>query len=68
MKKIIAGKEVLRRVIKQGPSHMVTIPPEILESLRIRSGDQVMINSDDESWTYRKYRAQSPGVIDDHIV
>lgn len=68
VKKIINGKEVLRRVIKQGPSHMVTIPPDILESLRIRAGDQVTITSDEECWTYRKYRARAPGVIDEHNV
>ena len=61
MKKIINGKEVLRRVIKQGDSHMVTIPPEILESLRIRAGDQVVIKSDDTSFTYRKFNAYQGG-------
>jgi AbrB family looped-hinge helix DNA binding protein len=64
MKKVIKGKEVLRRVIKQGDSLMVTIPPEIRDSLRIRAGDQIVITSDDECVTYRKYR----GVVDDNNV
>jgi antitoxin component of MazEF toxin-antitoxin module len=64
MKKIINGKEVLRRVIKQGDSLVVTIPPEIIERLSIRRGDQVVITSDDETVTYRKYR----GVVHDYNV
>lgn len=61
---MIKGKEVLQRVIRQGDSLMVTIPPAVLESLRIRAGDQITITSDDESVTYRKYR----GVIHDDNV
>lgn len=61
MKKIIRGKEVLRRVLKQGDSHMVTIPPDVMERMRIRAGDQVTIASDDESVTYRKHRAREEG-------
>jgi antitoxin component of MazEF toxin-antitoxin module len=64
MKRIVRGKEVLRRVIKQGDSLVVTIPPEIIERLSIRRGDQVVITSDDETVTYRKYR----GVVHDHNV
>lgn len=56
MKKVINGKEVLRRVIRQGDSLMVTIPPNVIKDLRIRAGDPVTISSDNESVTYRKYR------------
>jgi len=48
MKRIIRGKEVHRRVIHQGNSLMITIPPVIIERLAIREGDQIKIEADDQ--------------------
>lgn len=49
MKKIIRGKEVHRRVFRQGDSLVVTIPPAIIEKIAIRAGDQIKIEADDQN-------------------
>ena len=71
MNKIIRGKEVHRRVISQGHSLMVTIPPAIIEELSIRRGDPVEIGTDDGRMIVRKVRrtrdsAQPGGDICQH--
>jgi len=48
MKKIVRGKEVHRRIIHQGNSLMMTIPPVIIEQLAIRAGDPIKIETDDQ--------------------
>jgi antitoxin component of MazEF toxin-antitoxin module len=46
MKKIVRGKEISRRVIRQGNSLMVTIPSAIVQNLSIREGDPIEIEDD----------------------
>jgi antitoxin component of MazEF toxin-antitoxin module len=56
MKKIIRGKEVHRRVISQGHSLMVTIPPAVIEELSIRRGDPIEIGTDGGRMIVEKVR------------
>jgi len=62
MNKIIRGKEVHRRVIAQGHSLMVTIPPVVIEELAIRRGDPVEIGTDGKRMIVEKIRrTREPG-------
>ena len=54
MKRIIRGKEVCRRVISQGHSLMITIPPAVIDELAIREGDPIEIGTDNGLMIVRK--------------
>jgi antitoxin component of MazEF toxin-antitoxin module len=59
MNAIIRGKQVSRRILKQGNSHAITIPPQIMERLSLRAGDPIVITDDGEQMIVRKYRRES---------
>jgi antitoxin component of MazEF toxin-antitoxin module len=56
VKELIRGKEVRRRVISQGHSLMVTIPPAVIDELAIRKGDPVEIGTDGGRMIVEKVR------------
>jgi len=34
-------RKIIRKIIKQGSSYMVTIPPDLLKILKLKQGDKV---------------------------